>query len=407
MTYASRLLRYSLFTVNVMILGSSLHAIANEQRFNIVHTFTGIDGKHACGGLYVSDSELYGMTPECNNGGGTYFKFNTQDNTFSLLHTFTNKEGVETPAGSLTQIGTSMFGTAEAGGKNHLGSLFKMGIEGESVTILHTFNDFSEGVNPLGNLTLGGSTLYGTAVAGGAGDYGIIFKIDTDGSGFDVLHSFPCGNVGIYPDPVLILDGTTLYGTTQGGDPYGGQGVLFKINTDGSGFSVLHTVNGNGTNLLMKGSTIYAGSDGVLFEIGTDGNGYKVLHMFTGSDGQWPHGDLVLIGSTLYGTTFYGGSSNKGTVFSIDTDGSNFNVLHSFEGGINDGDGPWGGLSLVDSTLYGMTVYGGSANDGVLYSITVPEPSAVVLLGISIISLLGFACRKSWNQAICSTFEEL
>src|SRR5207247_303345 len=37
----------------------------------------------------------------------------------------------------------------------------------------------------------------------------------------------------------------------------------------------------------------------------------------TNSDGSYPLAGLLLSGSTLYGTAYYGGSSGNGTVFSI------------------------------------------------------------------------------------------
>ncbi len=55
-----------------------------------------------------------------------------------------------------------------------------------------------------------------------------------------------------------------------------------------------------------------------------------VLKHFTGSDGAWPDAGLVLSGSTLYGTTSLGGSSNKGTVFQMNTDGTGYTVLKNY-----------------------------------------------------------------------------
>jgi uncharacterized repeat protein (TIGR03803 family) len=40
-----------------------------------------------------------------------------------------------------------------------------------------------------------------------------------------------------------------------------------------------------------------------------------VLHAFAPADGKYPHGSLLLSGSTVYGMTGDGGS-DKGTIFS-------------------------------------------------------------------------------------------
>ena len=42
-----------------------------------------------------------------------------------------------------------------------------------------------------------------------------------------------------------------------------------------------------------------------------------VLHRFTGSDGASPYAGVVIGGGVLYGTTNFGGSTNDGTVFSL------------------------------------------------------------------------------------------
>jgi len=62
---------------------------------------------------------------------------------------------------------------------------------------------------------------------------------------------------------------------------------------------------------------------------------------------------LTLSGSTLYGTAAYGGTSSDGTVFSIATSGGMLATLGNFSG--TNGANPFGSLTLIGSTLYGMT----------------------------------------------------
>ena len=106
----------------------------------------------------------------------------------------------------------------------------------------------------------------------------------------------------------------------------------------------------------------------------TDSSGFQNLLSFSGISGadlgRYPYGDLTLIGSTLYGMTG-GGAANsevngQGTIFSIHADGSDFQNLLSF----NDTNGayPIGDLTLSGSSLYGMTIGGGANNDGVVFS---------------------------------------
>jgi len=93
---------------------------------------------------------------------------------------------------------------------------------------------------------------------------------------------------------------------------------------------------------------------------------FTVLHSFTtfpypyqtNSDGNEPYAGLVLSDSTLYGTASAGGSSGNGTAFAVGTDGTGFTNLHSFTG--SDGANPLAGLILSANTLYGTTLDGGS-----------------------------------------------
>jgi uncharacterized repeat protein (TIGR03803 family) len=139
---------------------------------------------------------------------------------------------------------------------------------------------------------------------------------------------------------------------------------------------------------------------GTIFQIGTDGSDFGILHSFGGSgNGAFPYGSLTLFGSTLYGMTSSGGSSGLGTIFQIGTDGSGFGILHSFLGGSGDGRAPFGSLTLNGSTLYGTTAwggpYGGSPGYGMVFSLTIPEPSTFALLGMAILVL---AAYFTWRQ---------
>ena len=49
------------------------------------------------------------------------------------------------------------------------------------------------------------------------------------------------------------------------------------------------------------------------------------------------------MGTTLYGTTSAGGTAGNGVLFSIDTDGSHYQILHNFTGGAIMGLRPLGG----------------------------------------------------------------
>lgn len=114
-----------------------------------------------------------------------------------------------------------------------------------------------------------------------------------------------------------------------------------------------------------KESTIESSSGGSL-------SGYANLRLLAGgnSDAKYPYGTLVQSGDSLYGLSYAGGASDFGTLFKINTDGTGFAILHTFIGGISDGAGPRGSLTLSGSTLYGVTAYGGTNNSGTIFSIS-------------------------------------
>src|SRR6185312_13099874 len=230
-----------------------------------------------------------------------------------------------------------------------------------SFTNLYNFTNGVDGSTPVAELAISGSTLYGTASAGGTNfpGYGTIFKLNTDGTGFSNLYEFAQGVGGTQPAAGLLLSGSTLYGTTQHTSG-GAGGTVFKLGTDGSGFTVI--ANGSdGANpqggLLLLGDSFYgttsaggAHSAGTVFRVGTNGTGFTTLHTFpaavydpdypgnydTNSDGATPLGNLASSGGVLYGTTQIGGSFGVGTVFRLNTDGTAFTNLYNFTNRLQD-----------------------------------------------------------------------
>jgi uncharacterized repeat protein (TIGR03803 family) len=260
-----------------------------------------------------------------------------------------------------------------------------------------------DGITPQGGLILSSNMLYGTASSGGSGGSGTIFAINTNGTGFRLLHSFTpptdTNTDGIGPGDGLVLSGNVLYGTASGGGTNGGSGTVFAINTDGSGFRTLYTftaldyststpTNGDGASpnggLVLSSNTLYgtayaggAGGNGTIFALNTNGGGFKTLYSFSGStsntDGASPAGHLAMSGTTLYGTAYSGGTGLAGTIFAFDTGGPGLRTLHRFSR-LDVGAFPAAGLVLSSNVLYGTTPNWGGANGGTVFSIN-PESS--------------------------------
>jgi len=145
-------------------------------------------------------------------------------------------------------------------------------------------------------------------------------------------------------------------------------GVIYSFKgfpSDGSSpFANLANVNGT-----LYGTTFYGGTsdNGTVFAMTTSGE--SVLYNFEGgSDGTAPYAGLVNTGRTLYGTTSGGGSFSSGTVFAVA--GGKESLLHSFTGGSGDGSTPTAPLLAVDGTLYGTTKSGGANDQGTVFAIS-------------------------------------
>jgi uncharacterized repeat protein (TIGR03803 family) len=95
------------------------------------------------------------------------------------------------------------------------------------------------------------------------------------------------------------------------------------------------------------------------------------LHAFKGGakDGRSPASDLIFnrAGTTLYGTTQFGGSADSGTVFALDPATGATTVLHNFTG-IAEGLFPQAGLAMDRSgALYGTTISVPEAGGGAVF----------------------------------------
>ena len=367
--------------------------------FTVIKNFNGKDGRDPFG-LRFYDNTLYGMTGRGGSANdGTLFKINMDGTGFAVLKNFTGKDGASPDC--LIISGNALYGTTNFGGSKSNGALrsgdgvlFKINIDGTGFKILKNFGG-KDGENPGSRLILSNDKLYGTTVWGGDDNWGTLYRINTDGTDFTVLRTFREANMGpVNPNNLVLSDGA-LYGTTtQGGSLFGG--TVFRMNTDGTGFTVIKNCAINTTgdpplSLTLSDGALYVTTiqdesggqgttcgHGTIFKINTDGTDFALLKSFSGPDGAQPFGTFIFSGDTIYGATAFGGASDKGTIFKINTDGTGFSTLKTFSGSM-DGYRPMVGLCLLGHTLYGATSDGDGWYTGTLFKINTDGTGFAVL----------------------------
>jgi uncharacterized repeat protein (TIGR03803 family) len=298
----------------------------------VLHNFNGaIDGSEPQSDLLLISNSLYGTASLAGpERGGTIFRYDLNSSNFTVIDDFGN--AAFTGPSELFYTNGVFYGTAASGPIYGDGVIFAAPLGGGSVTDLFDFG-YTDGTYPA-PITPGNGVLkvddifYGTTTEGGTGGGGTVYKLS--GGNLVVLQAF---TNSAYPQYRLVLSGNTLFGMTeQGGD--NSSGSIFRVNTDGSAYTNLYSFDyyPQGANpqrsLTMANGVLYgtaaqggavSGAGGVVFQINPDGTGYTVLHSFAsfGIEGNYPESDIFVSGNNLYGTTSTGGPGKSGGVFMI------------------------------------------------------------------------------------------
>lgn len=262
---------------------------------------------------FASDGDLYVTSPKTGYGPAKYDlirKFKTDGSTDPLqsaIYTFSYGTDGSVPRGMPIELPDGyLYGVTMNGGDYGRGIIYKVKLDGSGYTRLHSF----EGGLPRGGLLDGkDGFLYGMDYR----SYGTIYKIRTDGSDFSVLHHFgaPNSSNGRQPYSTLIEANDILYGMTPNGGQHS-KGVIFSIQKDGSGFNIIHhfsgaegeiplgdlTFDGDGN---LYGMTSAGGryNLGTIFSLTLDGGVLNKLFDFSMETGGAPDGKLLITGPEL------------------------------------------------------------------------------------------------------------
>ncbi|MFZ0279723.1 MAG: choice-of-anchor tandem repeat GloVer-containing protein [Candidatus Sulfotelmatobacter sp.] len=348
---------------------------------------------------------------------------------FTTLGFFNGLDGSAPGAPLVQGLDGNLYGTANLGGTNGDGTVFKITPEG-GLTGLRRFcsrPECADGRSPQTGLMQGeDGDLYGVTFLGGTGcpngTCGTVFTMSLSGTLW-TLHSFDLAD-GSSPAALLQARDSNFYGVVEGGGANTGPncpqgcGAVFKMTLDDTLTTIYNfcsqaeCADGAGPDSLVQGADgnfygttnadgngancVSADNCGTVFKITPEGTLttlYRFCSQAACADGSLPTGLVQATDGNFYGVTTVGGVTNNlcpsgcGTLFRITPAGA-LTTLYSFcsQAACADGITPVGvPIQATDGNLYATTTAGGSSTNcpsangcGTLFKITLSGTLAVL-----------------------------
>ena len=411
-------MRYSLLSLGgvcaILLAASAWPGVASPvANLRVLHHFGEDDGEYPDTDLVMDgDGNLYGMTVQGGDfNSGTVFRLSPTPTGWeeSVLYSFTSgADGGQSYGGVTLDAQGNIYGTTVVGGswtgcpEDGCGVVWKLTKNGDDYThsVLHAFQaGESDGQGPGGPVSFDAQgNLYGMTPLGGDFNAGTIFKLSPTPAGpwnATLIHEFTGGiDGGSASKARLIFDNAgNMYGVATTGGAFG-VGTVFRLSPDGLGgwdFDTLYSFKGQPDGIFpyggllrdnsgtLYGTTYYGGTAdrGVVYQLQEVAGVWtpQVLHHFQGGqDGSYPISALVRGNDgALYGTTSTGGGpGSHGTIFRViqgPTGAWRTRVVHAFTG--LDGELPYSGLLKgPQGDLFGTAVNGGEDGDGTVFRFT-------------------------------------
>jgi uncharacterized repeat protein (TIGR03803 family) len=279
-----------------------------------------------------SDGNLYGVT----SGGGSY-AFNgggwgivyklTLGGRLTPLHTFCTVSPCldgEAPTGIMQAADGNLYGTTYEAGQFNGGTLFKITPAGV-FSVVHAFCSLAncaDGQWPtLPPIQGSDGNLYGTTIAGGPADAGVLYDLTAAGR-FNVVHTFLCYgticNLGGAPVGVVQDAERNLFGITAGGGIYG-DGTFFEI-TPAHAFINLYNFNSEGPQpglTLANDGNFYGTAQNIIYQL-TPAGVQTTLYTFSCCTAEFPNTGLFQAANgNFYGAVEFYNSAWNGAIYSF------------------------------------------------------------------------------------------
>lgn len=275
---------------------------------------------------------------------------------------------------------TQLWGLTVDGGGFAGGTIFRVNPDGTGFNVEWNFMS-PDGYTPRGNLCeASNGKLYGACYNGGSFYSCTVFCYDPsidlyyDVYDFDIAH-------GDYPQSGVV-EGPNgrIYGVASSGGAYGG-GVIYQVDLATDIYTDIHDFNWSTDgstpyscpvlhNGKLYGTTFSGGTNnmGVIFSFDITNNTFANLYEFNSPTGNNPYGAMIMASNgKFYGATSVGGANGGGVIYSFDISGNNYQKLYDFA--TASGNNMQGAfMEAANGLLYGVTRDGGSFNKGVLFS---------------------------------------
>jgi uncharacterized repeat protein (TIGR03803 family) len=265
------------------LVGSGYGGIFSYNKNNAAYTFFSFSGTGPTGDIrypkgtlcYDGANTIYGC---CSDGGGYVYSISLSFTNFTEFNPGVNS--ITDPRG-LILYNNVYYGICQSGAGSD-GAIYSL--TGSTFAYIYEFNALAatNGKNPHCNLLNINGKFYGTCQNGGTNNNGTVFSFTLSGGSYKLLYTFSAlsslMNIdGAKPESTLVTFNNKLYGTCR-----------------------LGGINGNGT----------------VFSLNLDGTGFTTLFSFNNTNGSEPFSPF-LVNNSLYGITYSGGSSGFGVAYSL------------------------------------------------------------------------------------------